>query len=980
MNTSMITIGGHMTDRVMCDAKGSPASLGNLYPSLYQFRLKLFDKDSTGAAFQIYPNVTALSASIGLVYAEPRAGTFKLRYGVETPTDEIDSKDSAEDFRDKLIAAGDPHGLDVVYSPSPSTWVCRFLSPPPSPALVPLNAVENELEPETFVRFRQFIQNNDTWVEVRLLQGPIASTNDLGEVLPLAPTVRTIRDGYTQDDGIFEIKVNEIQALTVSPDFTGTYIIKYQGRQTAALSATDGPQNIQDALNAMYDDTQTRFKVTNPEVNNAYVEFVGPFSGLNMEELEVFVASTGLLDISFPLNLYTTEVAEALVRSPEVEAIFEVRLHVTDPSIQPPEVDPGQDLVLFQSSVVVVRPLHWEGLEEAAPINWLYPPNPTDYIPYTPDQVGFGAVNYSIPFGDGVLHSFSIAHDLNSSNLQVSVRENHAPGGRQLRDDEFSVVFDDLNALTITIPGAPPATDSLIAVILSSGLESVFSPHHHTIDQIDGLRELLDSILLRLSALEDILPNLIGPGGGSVFGATPEESVLDVKIDDEWDLIPTNRPPGTTKFDSTKLAPAGLLLPAVHDVVDLGVFTADPATNQITLSVAHSGLVAGQRARIYQPVFEAKGPCTFNDPLADFVYFTSHGLANGRRVKFLGGSIPTTLSTHTEYYVINSDISTTNNHFQISATLGGDPLVLTLPAGTPPPSTLYTVPEVPGGLSDSVDYYMLAPTSTVFKLSKTRGGTEIDITTAGYPILKISTVEEAPSSAGILPPPGPLAGNVYAVKEDIFLRGTGGIRSETVHDGDFIASDGRVWYHVTRSDVPGSNSFYPNAMEKEIIRMAISENMIPASAVFTLTFELAMQMFKHDTNVQYMLVVEIGELPQDVTPGPTGPNLLKVDWNPTPLMQQRIIVTDIMMNHHFGAQVLRKSDGELRTNKKQYSVETAGDVIPLTPNFAIRVRLIEFDTEDNVADSTGLIYYTLTKSLAGITNGTPLAPTSTLVP
>lgn len=227
-----------------------------------------------------------------------------------------------------------------------------------------------------------------------------------------------------------------------------------------------------------------------------------------------------------------------------------------------------------------------------------------------------------------------------------------------------------------------------------------------------------------------------------------------------------------------------------------------------------------------------------------------------------------------------------------------------------------------------------------------------------------------------LPDPGPYAGRAFAVRQDIFLPASRGIPSETVHLGDFVASDGRIWYHVTRSDSPGSNSFYPNAMELEIFRLACNDNMLKAGSVLTLTFEIGLQMFKHDTNVQYLMVVEIAELPEVEVPAITGPNLFAVEWNKTPLLQQRIIVTDVQIVHKFGAQVLRSKTGALATNKKIYGVEVAGDVIPSSANFAMRARLIQFDTEDNVNDAMGLIYYTLGKGQASVTKSMPTpAPT-----
>jgi hypothetical protein len=162
MINSLMNIGGHLTDRIICDNTGAPLTLASFYPDLYQFRLKIFDRDASNENVQVYPNIDSLVSSIGLVYAEPRAGTFKLRYGAGTPSAVIDFRENADDFKTKLgaLTQSTTYGLDVVYQPTPSTWVCRFLSPPVG--IISLNGYENELEPETFIRVRQFNINAET--------------------------------------------------------------------------------------------------------------------------------------------------------------------------------------------------------------------------------------------------------------------------------------------------------------------------------------------------------------------------------------------------------------------------------------------------------------------------------------------------------------------------------------------------------------------------------------------------------------------------------------------------------------------------------------------------------------------------------------------------------------------------------------------------------------------------------------------------
>jgi hypothetical protein len=1004
MKYTTITIGGHLVQRILCDEQGASIAMPPLYPSQYQFKLKLVTIADDGGTALAYPNVTALNASIGLIYAEPRAGTFKMGYNGSsgTLTEQITFNEDAGDFMTKLMALPESaaNGLSQIYQPTPSTWMCKF----DSPVLLPITLVgyEVELEPETFVRVRQFHQSGDYWLEIRLMQGPIASTSAHGTILSDPPVVREIRAGYTdQSDPLVTIVVNEVQAIYVPPGFQGTFIVKFQGRQTRPLSVNDGAANIATAMNAMYTDNVIRFTVSNPEVNNAYVEFVGPLGGTHFDPLALdVVVDASHTSLVFNLDLNTVEVADALRTSASVDAMFEINLHVTDPSIVPPAPpDPGQDILLFQAPVTILRPLHWEGLEAAAPINWLFPPNPKDYIPYTMDQAGFGAVNYSIPFGDGVAFDYSIAHDLNSSNLQVSVRQN-VTNGRQLRDDEFTVTFDNNMALTIHVVGSvAPTTNSLIAVILSSGIENVFSPHHHTIPQIDGLEGMINEMLVRISALEAYIPTVGGGGGGpgpTPFGPPGSENLIDVTIPDIWNVVPTNRLPGKDKpADASALPSQGLLLPAVHDAIPLGNFTADASTNLITLASSHT-LVDGQRVRIDAAVYSVIGNPTFinsEDPTTpNTVVLNAHGLVNGRRVQFSGDGFPTSVARFFTYYVINQ----TANTFQLASTPGGALVPILGDADTTLVQYVSTRPEPPTPLSDGVDYFVIAPTSTTFKLSaslvtnttpppSTKAGPVIDLTDSGYPTpvpMTMSTISDAPALvAGRLPlatDPANAAyiGHAFSIRDQVPLAGGRGIRASTANPGDIVGNDGRLWYPVTRSDSPGSNSFYSTKMENEIFRLAINDHMLKAGTVLTVTFDLTIRMYKHTSNIQYILVIEWADLPSTLVPAPTGPNIYAVDWsNRLPILKQKIIATELSFLHSFGAQVIRTNDGRMQSNKKAYGVQVAGDSIPPTANFAIRGRLIEFDTEDNVKDAQGLVYYAISGGKAVITTGTPETPT-----
>jgi hypothetical protein len=989
MIPTVITIAGHLVDRILCDETGGAFTMPPLYPSIYQFRLKLIARGDDGELALVHPDVTGISASIGLIYAEPRAGTFKLCYDGGTPTAPIMFNEDAEDFKDKLgaLTESTTNHLAEVYQPTPSTWMCRFDNPPIIPILLQ-QAPGNDLEPETFVRVRQFYQGDQYWAEIRLMQGPIASTSALGTVLSAPPEVTEIRAGYIDtSDPLQTIIINEVQSIYIPPGFRGTYILHFQGRQTRPLSALDGSANIELALNALYTDQVHRFTVSNPQPNTAYVEFVGPLAGQDVDNLGLTLSAEDHLDLGFTLDLFTTEVAEALRTKAEVEASFEVMLRIADGD------NPTQDIVLFQAPVTVLRPLHWEGLVEASPINWLLPPNPTTYVPFVPGQVITGHQSEQVSIGDGIARTFVINHSLNSPSIDVAIRENEA-GGRLLKDNEFDVTFDTDMALTITFPPLPaPAPGPMVVLLISHGDMSQFINHGHSIEQIEGLFGIIEEILVRLSNLEAILPTQppVTPPGGGTFGTPATGAVVSITIPDIWNVVPTNRLPGKDKPTPDKLPSQGLLLPAVHESIDLGLFTADVTTHRLTLTVPTVDIVSGQRVRIDPGEFIDQAEIEFIAE-DDTILYPSHGIQAGRRVRFTGEGFPTSVAHNFTYYVVNP----TTDTFQISSIKDGNFLAITANGDLELEQRVALRPEPPAGLDESIDYFVLNPTGSPtasFQLSATLitnptpppatiPGDPILFTDIGFPSMTISTIPDAPDLVGghlpdlHLPGNDIYTGHAYSIRETVQLMGGRGIRATTVKPGDIVASDGRLWYPVTRSDVPGKNSFYAVKMENEIFRFAVNDKMLAPGCTLTCIFDLEIRMYKHTSNIQYMLVVEYADLPVTTTPAPTGPNIYAVDWsNRTPIVQQNIVVTELSFIHQFGVQVIRTPDGRMATNKKAYGVEIGGDSCPPSPNFAIRGRLIEFDTEDNIKDAQGLVYYAISKASAQITkNAAPTVP------
>ena len=518
--------------------------------------LRTYERSESGDLRERDLRVRTLRASIGRVLTAPTAGSFKLWIG-DTDTPEINFDATAEVFKTAAQGSGI---IDTVESPAAGTWVVKTTRAD-SEGPWPTTVHTNKLGPISFVRVRQFKQFGVWWFECRLIQAPLAFNSGHERVLPTPPSIRRIRAGDNGSET--QPPINEIQALHLPPDFRGTYFLRWNYRISKLLGIEDGPDEIAAALNVMFEKGK-RFEATNPEPDNAYVEFIGELAGSPQPliTVEVNTFAPGVLTFTLPLD--RAEMAAALRGVAEIEVPFEVEAEIVDDGedIADPAV-PGRIITLFQQPVKVVREQIWEEMETVQPIDWLRPPQPRDYIPFTPDQIIVGVQHYVAVFGDGEARSFSFPHNLGTEAFHLTVRENQS-GGKVL--DGFEATIASANDLTLDFAEVepPPALNSLAIVISSAGPRSAFLAHTHTMAQILGLLDALAGVYARLEAIEDLLPtpNLL----------TRRESVSqDIEIPDFTDVFPSARLP--VDFDPKSLSegkadklprPAGLL-PAIHD-------------------------------------------------------------------------------------------------------------------------------------------------------------------------------------------------------------------------------------------------------------------------------------------------------------------------------------------------------------------------------------------------------------------------------
>jgi hypothetical protein len=553
-----ITLYADVPGRRLVSKDGAPITLPSLVlGDQCVFSLKTLDRNAAGEPRETTLNVRTLRASIGKVLEPPISGAFSVKIGAAV-TDEIPIGATTNEVRTALTSIAG-YALGEVQASAPGCWLLRF----ESAGIVPLEVGSNSLVPRSFVRIRPFQINELWWHEIRLIQAPVVFTGSYDRVLPPAPSVIRVRAGSARVEGS-SINTNEVQALTVPATFKGTYYLQWDYRSSRLLGIQDGPDEIAAALNAMFTDGRKRFAVTNPEEDKAYIEFVGALEAMPQPLMATAVHSFLPGDLTFVLDLGSAELATALREQSEITLPFEIELEIEDEDMNDPAVA-GRP-VTFQTSVKIVREQIWEELALVPAVEWLRPPQPRDYLPFTRDQIITGSQHYQATIGNGVAREFVLDHGLNTEALHVTVREN-ASGGRRLREDEFSVVFTDANSLLLSFPGdqPAPAPGSRAVVVSSAGPISAFQAHHHTIPQVEGLPDALSALGLRIEAIEELLPS-VNPTARA--GPDTEKS-LEIEIPDRAEMFPGKLP---DHFDAESAAkdgrdlpkPAGLL-PAIHD-------------------------------------------------------------------------------------------------------------------------------------------------------------------------------------------------------------------------------------------------------------------------------------------------------------------------------------------------------------------------------------------------------------------------------
>lgn len=220
-------------------------------------------------------------------------------------------------------------------------------------------------------------------------------------------------------------------------------------------------------------------------------------------------------------------------------------------------------------------------------------------------------------------------------------------------------------------------------------------------------------------------------------------------------------------------------------------------------------------------------------------------------------------------------------------------------------------------------------------------------------VVTTSAPEPLPAT---LPEPGPAfaGGRIFTTAVER-LDFPGGLRA-----GDHAACDGREWFRVVRYD-ESESTWYPAAYELELFRTPLNGSLLAARsrAEVRIGFECAIfpgarRSRDRRTAGTWTLLLETGEWTGETSPGTPGANLDQFFTDPVAVVSQRIHLAETPAAHRFGLRVDRAADGAITARATVYGREIACPA-PSGPDFAIRARLVRWDTENPVPDARGLV-------------------------
>ncbi len=206
-----------------------------------------------------------------------------------------------------------------------------------------------------------------------------------------------------------------------------------------------------------------------------------------------------------------------------------------------------------------------------------------------------------------------------------------------------------------------------------------------------------------------------------------------------------------------------------------------------------------------------------------------------------------------------------------------------------------------------------------------------------------------------------LAGQVLrnGTSENVLLPAWGRWPARQVGAGEHFASDGRLFYKVRQRIVAqaGETSWYPEDFERTLYTLHLTPKQLTVGTSFRFERQFDFRLVANSTNAVWSVFMEIGQRTTQSIPSPTGPNLMDYEWK-APLLEHQVVITDVACSHQFGVVIYNTADGYAASRLLYEKAEACPtESLPTQSDFALRVRLGCFDTQNSVADPKGYAAY-----------------------
>jgi len=900
-----------------------------------------------------------LSAGITLIDAAPTGGTFKVRAGLidsdATTTTALNFNISKGELQAALnaiaviIAAG---GIDVVSSGAANIYRLNWRVPANALALA---VVENALSPLTLNRVA-VDPDVAGKVELKLYQAPVTLTDQF--TLPTAPaiTITRVRSGSTLR--------NEVQRITVPDAAIGSFALDWLDVAGSIIPVTTvTAAAVEAAINDPFyalSSTDQRFSVTSPATGIFDLEFVGAYaqtSGLALIGIEMF----DQVPIDTPVGIMSLDnqaIEDFLDGAASGRAIFEIRAYDSN----------GNKTMLAHLPVTIIN----DGIDDevssqigtiATRVDTVYVyPDPSDSAAQAAAIARLGT-----SFTNPVLaQDFVFTHDFATMGVDVCVLIKTAGTPDTwsiLPDDQYEV--DILNDSQVQLFfGAPipaaPAVGSVQVWICTLAATPIINDHRHSTDAIDG----------------------VGPDLGSTLTAII--ATLRAAMPTGWPNIPANKIVGQLPGAQIDLTTLSTLLATNSSFAT--VFRALSNDSTVIANIANSFATS-----------------------SDFVTTLSTLLGNSSVLNSFVTQLGSSPDALTALMTTLGPSSGFVAAVKLAVASMQIPGAMTLPIA-PLSEILFTAQTDPAKLAGRGPYLL----PQVILVGD-------PVPTAVIPALAANTVWMNNSGAALLLPGGSgirsgsvAAGSFFASDGRINYPASQRLGTSSFFPAPFERELWRLW--IDDKMLPAgktlsvqfaialqlinadSGAQYVLVIEKgtadpeQIVAFGMVGGFIHAPANFFVVGQ-SVEFLSLTGGVGLAVatpyfVVAIGGTPSqfklsatfggeviifttDITaaemvmmPAPSPETLSGITWDTAnPLVKQRLILTQNLITHPFGAIIFRGADvagvQSLTAQGIYYSAAYTAPVAPVSANFLLRARLIEFDTENSVPLARGWVSYAL---------------------